>query len=82
MEISTTWKWKQRSARLVQCFVFIVCSLALGAQPAAAQTDLTGYWVLHVPNGDGTIRDTYFELKQDGDRSPAHHWAAVQTEPR
>jgi alpha-galactosidase len=66
MEMSTSWKWKQGSSRLVQCCVLIVCSLALGARPAAAQTDLTGYWVLHVPNGDGTIRDTYFELKQNG----------------
>ena len=32
-----------------------------------AQSDLSGYWVLHVPNGDGTVRDTYFELKEDGE---------------
>jgi alpha-galactosidase len=37
------------------------------ARPAAAQTDLSGYWVLRVPNGDGTIRDTYFELKENGE---------------
>jgi alpha-galactosidase len=66
VEISKSWKWKQGPARLVQYCVLIVCSLALGVRPAAAQTDLTGYWVLHVPNGDGTVRDTYFELKQDG----------------
>ena len=23
--------------------------------------------MLHVPNGDGTVRDTYFELKEDGE---------------
>lgn len=66
MEMFKSRKWNQGSARLAQCCVLIVCSLTFGARPAAAQTDLTGYWVLHVPNGDGTVRDTYFELKQDG----------------
>jgi alpha-galactosidase len=34
---------------------------------AYAQTNLSGYWLLKVPNGDGTFRVTYLELKQDGE---------------
>jgi alpha-galactosidase len=39
------------------------------AQPPAAQTDLTGYWDVRTPNpgGDGTYRDTYFEIHQTGE---------------
>ena len=44
----------------------IVCMLAAG-QVVFAQEDLSGYWVLRVPNGDGTNRETYFELQQHGE---------------
>jgi len=48
--------------------VLFLCCLVLQQSPLAhAQSDLSGYWVLHVPNGDGTVRDTYFELKEDGE---------------
>ena len=30
MEMSTSWKWKQGSSRLVQCCVLIASGLALG----------------------------------------------------
>ncbi|MGC2398692.1 MAG: glycoside hydrolase family 27 protein [Acidobacteriaceae bacterium] len=43
------------------------CLLLPFARQAAAQTDLTGYWVLHVDNGDGTVRDTFFQMNQDGE---------------
>ena len=33
---------------------------------AQSNADLTGFWVLHVPTGDGNIRDSFFELKQEG----------------
>jgi alpha-galactosidase len=36
------------------------------AMATAAPTDLTGYWVLHVPNADGTARDTFFQLTLSG----------------
>jgi alpha-galactosidase len=53
---------------LVRCLILLLCYLILQpAQHAAAQTNLTGYWVLHVPNGDGTERDTFFELNQNGE---------------
>jgi len=28
---------------------------------------LTGFWVFRVPTGDGNFRETFFELKQDGE---------------
>lgn len=33
---------------------------------------LTGNWVVAQPNSDGTSRNTYFDLKQDGDRITGH----------
>lgn len=32
-----------------------------------AQSDLTGFWVFRVPTGDGNFRESFFDLKQDGD---------------
>ncbi|MGO8815369.1 MAG: glycoside hydrolase family 27 protein [Terriglobia bacterium] len=34
----------------------------------SAQTDLTGYWVLRVPTGDGTFRESFLDLKQSGEK--------------
>ncbi len=43
-------------------------ALLLGAAPhAVAQQNLSGYWDFRVPNGDGTFRETFFELQQTGD---------------
>jgi alpha-galactosidase len=53
--------------RLLGSILVLSCLLLSPSPRALAQSDLTGYWVLHIPNGDGTIRDTYFELKEDGD---------------
>ena len=33
-----------------------------------AGADLTGNWLAATPNGDGTLRRTYFHLKQEGSR--------------
>jgi alpha-galactosidase len=40
------------------CLVAATCSAA----------DLTGNWLIATPNGDGTLRRTYLNLKQQGDR--------------
>ncbi|MGB7593540.1 MAG: glycoside hydrolase family 27 protein, partial [Terriglobia bacterium] len=42
--------------------------LLLGAIPVAAQTDVTGFWVLRVPTGDGNYRESFFDLKQSGEK--------------
>ena len=48
----------------------LLCGLSLAmVRPVAAQTDLTGYWDSRTPNpsGDGTYRDTYFQMQQSGE---------------
>ena len=35
---------------------------------ACGANDLTGNWLVATPNGDGTVRRTYFHLKQEGGR--------------
>jgi alpha-galactosidase len=51
-------------------FIYLLCSLVLCSlcRFAEAQSDLSGYWDLRVPNpsGDGTFLDTYFHLQTDG----------------
>jgi len=42
--------------------------LLLMALPVAAQTDLSGFWVLRVPTGDGNFRESFFDLKQSGEK--------------
>jgi alpha-galactosidase len=39
---------------------------------SAFAADLTGNWVVSVSNNDGTFRNTYFTLKQDGSRITGH----------
>ena len=54
-----------RSIVRITFSLIAVCSLA---HPATAQSRLNGYWDLRAPNpnGDGTIRDTFFQLEQSG----------------
>src|SRR5215472_18363536 len=47
-------------------FALQLALLALGTL-AWPQTDLTGFWVFRVPTGDGNFRETFFELKQNGE---------------
>jgi alpha-galactosidase len=41
----------------------LLCSSSL-----FAQTDLTGFWVFRVPTGDGNFRESFLDLKQDGEK--------------
>ncbi len=52
----------------ISLLAVIVVSL-FACRPAAAQTDLNGYWDLRIPNanGDGTFRDTYFLFELQGE---------------
>jgi alpha-galactosidase len=34
----------------------------------ASQIDLTGFWVFRVPTGDGNFRESFFDLKQEGEK--------------
>ncbi len=41
--------------------------LVLSACGHSTQPDLSGYWVLLIPNGDGTNQETYWNLQQSGE---------------
>lgn len=47
----------------------VTCVLLASAivVPAFAQSGLTGYWNFRSPNGDGTYRETFFQLEQNGE---------------
>jgi alpha-galactosidase len=46
--------------------------LVAAAQACCVAVDLTGNWVARDPLPDGTVRRTYFDLKQDGSRITGH----------
>jgi alpha-galactosidase len=48
----------------------VLLILAVGAGVTYGQTNITGYWDFQAPrtaNNDGTYREYFFELKQDGE---------------
>jgi alpha-galactosidase len=45
--------------------VSVLCALAIAG---CSKSSLSGYWDLKVPNEDGTTRNTYFQLDQDGEK--------------
>ncbi|HEX7958948.1 MAG TPA: hypothetical protein VF493_03470, partial [Terriglobales bacterium] len=51
-----------------QFFPFLVLLFVTYPLLLLAQTDLTGFWVLRVPTGDGNFRETFFDLKQEGEK--------------
>jgi len=54
--------------RLAATAVFLTCFwLLLKPLPLIAQTDLSGFWVLRIPTGDGNYRETFLDLKQSGE---------------
>ena len=44
-----------------------ITALCQEAQTAAAPSNVTGFWVFRVPTGDGNFRESFFDLKQEGD---------------
>jgi alpha-galactosidase len=63
-----------RGVTLAQVLLFL-SSLLLGALPVAAQTtDVSGFWVLNVPTGDGNFMKTFFDLKQSGEQITGAVW--------
>jgi alpha-galactosidase len=47
------------------CFV-LAAQFLIALSICAAQPDLTGVWLLRIPNGDGTDHETFFQLNQQG----------------
>jgi alpha-galactosidase len=55
-------KLSRRLAILAPLSLVLLFTLGL-----ASQTDLTGFWVFRVPTGDGNFRESFFDLKQEGE---------------
>ncbi len=60
------FSFRQGSGALKRMF-FILALFLLGQLLSSAQIDLTGFWVLRIPTGDGNYRETFFDLKQSGE---------------
>jgi len=60
--------------RLLLQLLLTLSILLPGAIPVAAQTDVSGFWVLKVPTGDGNYMKTFFELKQSGEQITGAVW--------
>lgn len=62
-------------ARILGKFAILLLSVLLaGALPAAAQTNVSGFWVLNVPTGDGNYMKTFFDLQQSGEQVTGTAW--------
>lgn len=53
------------AVRTIKALPFAALLLLL-ATSLAAQSDITGFWVFRVPTGDGNFRESFFDLKLDG----------------
>ncbi len=49
-----------------------VCLIPAVLASVSFAADVTGNWVVASPNSDGTSRNSYFNLKQDGTRITGH----------
>jgi len=49
-----------------------LCTISVLLAGGCFGADLTGNWVVVQPNSDGTSRNTYFDLKQEGGRITGH----------
>ncbi len=54
-------------SRACRRLFFILTFLLLNPLLLPAQSDLTGFWLLRVPTGDGNYRETFLDLKQVGE---------------
>jgi alpha-galactosidase len=74
MENCMNKKTPVRPRLLIIAALFAVVGVALfsaianHAQNPQSAGDLTGNWAVRIPNGDGTDRTSYFNLKQDAGR--------------
>jgi alpha-galactosidase len=61
-------KCGHQSKRSLLRVLVILSALLVVALPVAAQTDVSGVWVLKIPAGDGNIMKSFFDLHQSGDQ--------------
>ncbi len=61
-------QWAKSGRRLAAAATLLTCfGLLFKPFPLTAQTDVSGFWVLRIPRGDGTYRETFLDLKQSGE---------------
>ncbi|MGC9997822.1 MAG: glycoside hydrolase family 27 protein [Terriglobia bacterium] len=61
-------QWVKSGRRLaVAAALLTFFWLLIKPLPLLAQTDLSGFWVLRIPTGDGNYRETFLDLKQSGE---------------
>lgn len=54
--------------RLFAALTILVATVATGSSIAQSPNgDVTGFWDLKIPTGDGNFRDTFFQLRQSGE---------------
>src|SRR5579862_4137461 len=54
--------------------MLLFAALLAGAMPAAAPSDVSGFWVLSAPTGDGNLMKTFLDLNQSGDQVSGTAW--------
>jgi alpha-galactosidase len=52
----------------VRRYLTVIAACVLAVLPVRAQTDLSGVWLLRIPNADGTTRRTFLKLSQQGNQ--------------
>src|SRR6266446_517764 len=63
------YSFARRSGLALSTIFLLMASLSVSLVIARQSTpDLTGNWAVRSPNADGTVRTTYFTLKQEGSR--------------
>lgn len=67
--------------RLVLITLLVLSALMFRALPAAAQTDVTGVWVVALPTGDGNIIKTFLDLSNPASRLPAPCGTTMENGP-
>ena len=62
------------SYTLGRLVTLLFAALLAGALPAAAPLDVSGFWVLSVPTGDGNVMKTFLDLKQSAEQVSGTLW--------
>ncbi len=65
--VETSTQASRRAAIALSHILLVLSLLLAGPLFLAAQAELTGFWVLRVPTGDGNYRETFFDLKQSSE---------------
>ena len=66
--------WPFNTCTLGRLAIFLLVTLLAGALPAAAPADVSGFWVLSAPTGDGNVMKTFLDLKQSGGQVTGTAW--------